>query len=279
MKTLILIAAMLTGQSLLQAADLDLVETDEAREAIELAREEVAKYTLYLDNDRNAKLRLRPEPILRWTNHLRRRFYSDVFIWTHDGRPEAVATITNCYHGEYHAMETEAHSLSLTKFTATREDLPMWNPTDAGIELVRVPDAPAVANTPAQRLQQMRRIARQFSAISLRGPESFQLRLLSQPVYRYASTDPEVTDGAMFAFVKGTDPDIFLLIEARRTAEKTAWQYALARFNSHVSLRVSYNDRDVWTVPRLPGKSLKNPKSSYFAFQKRLSAIGGKESE
>jgi hypothetical protein len=276
MTTLLLVAVMLTGQPAPPSAEPESVEAAEAREAIELAQEEVAKYALYQGEDTEVKLQLRQEPILRWTNHLRRRFYGDVFIWTHHGRPEAVATITNSY-GEYHAMETEAHSLSLAKFTATREDQPMWNPSRAGIELSLVPDAPAVADVPAQRLQQMRGIARQFSAISSPGRQQLRLRFLPQPIYRYPSMSPEVTDGAMFVFANGTDPEIFLLLESRPAGAATRWQYALARFNSHVALQVFYNRQEVWTVPSLRGGEMKDLNSTYFAFQRRISEPRGQK--
>ncbi|MBC8354335.1 MAG: hypothetical protein H8E66_20260 [Planctomycetes bacterium] len=275
MTVIVLIATMLTAQS---SPERESVETAEAREAIELARVEVATYGFYLGEARETKFQLGPEPILRWTNHLRRRFYGDVFIWTYNGRPEAVATITNSYGG-YHAIETETHSLSLSKFTATRGDQPMWHPMSAGIELASVPDAPAVADAATRRLLQMRGIVRQFSAVSSPGPQQLQLRLLSQPVYRYASTVPDVIDGAMFVFANGTDPEIFLLLEARRTSEITSWQFAIARFNSHVALRVDYDEQSVWAVPRLRGGVLKNRDSTYFAFQRRIPDTSEKKND
>jgi hypothetical protein len=46
----------------------------------------------------------------------------------------------------------------------------------------------------------------------------WELRLLPHPLYRYESTDPDVVDGALFAFVTsaGTDPEALLAIEARK---------------------------------------------------------------
>lgn len=269
MTALVLISMMLIGQP---SPEPEAVELAEAREAMKLAREEVATYSFYLGETPDVKLQLQPEPILRWTNHLRRRFYGDVFVWTHEGRPEAIATITNSYGG-YHAMETEEHSLSLSKFTATRDQQPMWHPASSGIELKRVPNAAVVADVPARRLLQMRGMARQFSAVSSPGPKQLQLRMLSQPVYRYSSTAPEVVDGAMFVFANGTDPEIFLMLEARRSTEITSWQYAIARFNSHVALRMDYDNKSVWAVPRLRGGVLKNPDSTYFAFQRRITDV------
>ena len=61
-------------------------------------------------------------------------------------------------------------------------------------------------------------IAREFSATTRDAQENrWELRLLSQPIYRYESTDPDVLDGALFAIVTsaGTDPEAILLIETR----------------------------------------------------------------
>lgn len=265
MTGLLFLAAMLTGQPSGPAT----LELAEAGEAIELAREEVSKYGFHVGEANVAQLKLRNEPIMRWTNHLSRRFYGDVFVWTHNGRPEAVATITNCY-GRSHSIETEAHSLSLAGFTATRDGQPMWNPVRAGVKLTPFGNASEVADSPARRLQQMRSLARQFSAVLSPGPQEVQLRLLPQPVYRYASTNAEVIDGALFAFTKGTDPELFLMIEARPTGATSAWQYALARFNGHVAFRVSYDQQIAWTAQPLVGNVTKNPTSSYFTFHRRI---------
>ena len=42
------------------------------------------------------------------------------------------------------------------------------------------------------------------------------MRLLAQPIYRYENTKGDLIDGGLFVFVLGTDPEAFLLIEARR---------------------------------------------------------------
>ncbi len=55
-------------------------------------------------------------------------------------------------------------------------------------------------------------------------------------------------DGALFAIVHATDPEIFLQIEARKTGGGLQWQYALARFNS-VPLAVSHKGREIWNAP------------------------------
>ena len=49
-----------------------------------------------------------------------------------------------------------------------------------------------------------------------RAGEEQALRLLPKPLYRYERPDGPTSssDGALFAFVLGTDPEVFLLLEA-----------------------------------------------------------------
>ena len=58
------------------------------------------------------------------------------------------------------------------------------------------------ARSASQRLAQMRALTHDFSA-STRDAKGrrWELRLLPQPLYRFKSTDPDVLDGALFAFV------------------------------------------------------------------------------
>ena len=103
----------------------------------------------------------------------------------------------------------------------------------------------------------MREMTRDFSATSedLKG-KRWELRLLPQPLYRYESTDPDVLDGAVFAFVTsaGTDPEVILVIEARKppgSDRPPAWHYAIARF-SDLRLWVRHKGREVFTAPPIP---------------------------
>jgi hypothetical protein len=143
------------------------------------------------------------------------------------------------------------HSLSPTGLSAEREGALRWQPTKAGIALKNVPDAPRPAESAPRRLQQMRTLAGQFSVRLTDRRENTkgeqELRLLTQPLYRYPAGDGEVQDGALFAIVLGTDPEVFLLLEARGAAEKLSWQYGLARMNID-PMTVSYKDQEVWRV-------------------------------
>jgi hypothetical protein len=90
----------------------------------------------------------------------------------------------------------------------------------------------------------MRALAREFKASVDLENGGTQLRLLSQPLFRYESE----TDGALFAFVLTTDPEVLLIIDDRVGDLGHAWHYAFARMSNH-SLVAKHRDRDVWGVP------------------------------
>ena len=148
----------------------------------------------------------------------------------------------------------ELQSLSLTNLVAKRDKSVLWKCDQPGITLRDVPDAPATAETAPRRLRQMRAMADDFSAVLMDYRQNAKgerqtLRLLTKPLYRYSSPGAHVTDGAMFAFVLGTDAEVLLLLEARETKGASRWQYALARLNSD-ELVASFKEQEVWRVGR-----------------------------
>ncbi len=117
-----------------------------------------------------------------------------------------------------------------------------------------VPGATSPSESPVTRLRQMRALAREFTVEAKttadRSEVPKQLRPMTRPMFRYKSTDPIILDGALFAFVRGTDPELLLLIEARRTNSGAVWQFAPARMNS-VQFRLLHKSREVWSVPQI----------------------------
>lgn len=263
----LLVAFALSALGQPNAADAS--EKSESREAKANAEEEVAKYECFLQGNSLVKLTREPQAVLRWTNHLNRRFYGDIYVWTNHGRPEAVASITNVYSDTRHAMETEVHSLSLQPLKAERSGQVIWEPSQAGVQLRPIPGASLPADSPAARLRQLREYASRFTVSSQTREDRWQLRLLPRPVHRYASTDPLILDGALFAFTKGTDPDVFLVIEARRVGEVYQWQFAFARFTGSADLQASFDQSEVWKVSALASRSRRDPRGVYTSFARR----------
>ncbi len=146
-------------------------------------------------------------------------------------------------------MAFEVHSLSTERLVGILGTKEVWKSSRAGVEFKPVPVAPDPASSAAARLRQMRAISNDFIAEKTdRDDNSKQrMRLLTQPVFRYASKAANVTDGALFAFVEGTDPEVLLLLESQETDSGPVWHFALARMNS-TEFHVSYKDKEVWTV-------------------------------
>jgi hypothetical protein len=232
---------------------------------------EAATYSIYRDAARTQRLELKREPIYRWSNPTRVGGQEgDVFVWTYRGRPEVVASIFS--HPREGRQERrlchELHSLSESVLVVDRDSPNRWEPQAAGVELKPVPDAPAPADSPVQRGVQIRAMARDFSGRSLSDAgQAWELRLLPKPLYRYESTDPDVIDGAVFALVSsaGTDPEIILLIEARKTPQVARWTYGAARF-SDMSLWLKHKDHEVWSAIRGPENTFNYDAKHRFRF-------------
>ncbi|MBW3596394.1 MAG: hypothetical protein KY475_03855 [Planctomycetes bacterium] len=240
----------------------------EAEEARAVAKLLAGEYIFQFDKESGMELQREPEPVFRWLLQLDRRFYSDVYIWTHEGRPEVVAAITSVY-GRRRAMETEIHSLSAGLPLLRHREKVVWQPERPGIKLMPIPNAPRPGSTAASRLRQMRTMAAYYAVSAEYGKMSTEeLRLLPAPIYRYASESRRVTDGALFAFARGTDPEVFLMIEARKGEGGEVWQYALVRFVGHAALRAKRDGREIWQVDALPAKVNTDPKEPYFGLRK-----------
>src|SRR5262245_11751966 len=236
---------------------------------------QAAAYEFFLDENRMRRLELKQQPILTWTNAAD-NYMGGVFLWTYGGRPEVVGCIGSrqTAAGECIVFH-ELHSLSPDVIQPTRfgDGKRVWKPMQGGIELHDAEGGKEPADSERERLTQMRNLARSFRGWIKQDGDITELRLLPQPVFRYAAPTRDVIDGALFALVcKGTDPDILLILEDRDIRGQQAWRYTLARFNWH-ELWVQRNDQEVWRVEQ---SGLGNTSSfiSGRVSQTSLSAIG-----
>lgn len=203
--------------------------------------------------DAETPLALQTRALLSYSNPVRPDVqHGGVFLWTRDDRPAVIAAIWSAYHPEDRMRRSlcyEFHSLSdRTVKVPVSKDV-TWRTTEPGITWIRLPKAPKPAASRPLRLTQMRNLVADLSAAGK--PDEAELRLLRQPLYRYPDRESaEILDGAIFAFVLGTDPELFLLIEARKeaTAEDLTWHIAPARFSgTELSLRTG--NTVLWSNP------------------------------
>jgi hypothetical protein len=258
MRTLMLAALLFSNTSLkadeepVAAATSDQLEKERAAEALELCRKGAKEYRLFLDDARGTELELKTEPVLRWSNPSVGSIHGVVFVWTDRGRPAAIASIFKWFEPHNH-MAFEVHSLSQSSLLGKLGGTLAWNSSGPGVEFKPVPSAPTPAETAPPRLTQMRNISKDFTVEKAERDSDLQqrMRLLTQPIFRYESTRNGVIDGAIFAFVQGTDPEVFLLLESREKEGGSVWHYALARMNS-VVFRAGYKNQEVWTTDVVP---------------------------
>ncbi len=223
-------------------------------------RRSASRYRIVTVSEPPKELVLRPAPVLNWTNPLRGTVAGAVFVWVSDGRPEAVASLFRYTEEGKTVEDNEFQSLATSGLTASRDSETVWAPRTPGLRLSPIPNAPRPAATAAERLRQMHALAREFHAFFDLPRDQSELRLLPKPLYRYETKRPDLLDGALFAFVQTTDPEVLLVIEDRPVNGMPVWHYGIARM-SMVNLRAEHKGRKVWNVEW--ATDYHNPKEPY----------------
>jgi hypothetical protein len=233
-------------------ADAPPLAVDERQEQLKFFRSQVAELGLFRGNDAKEPQPLSPEPVLRYSNSEREIGSLDgaTFLWLQGARP--IAAVSYSIRRLNSDAYRECTSFSADPLVCRRGEQLVWSPKTGGLLTQKLAGAPAPAAGKVQRLTQMRELARRFTADCYhpRTEAATELRLLTQPLYRFADEQAEVLDGALFAFVVSNDPELFLLLEAvRRKGDSEAhWQYSLARMSSQ-KLAVRLEHKEIWTVP------------------------------
>jgi hypothetical protein len=244
---------MLFTLFLVLAAD-DRVESL-AKRMLPIYVKETDEYTLAVESAPRKELERTKQPVFEWTNPVRQGLQQGaVFLWLRDGRPAALGCIFSQPEGKTPGRRIihELHALDREKLLVSRPNaVNEWQPK-AGLARKEFPDAAAPAATPGARLVQMRRMAQEFTGhtVSQEG-QRWELRLLPAPLYRYPAAKAGVIDGALFTLVStaGTDPEVLLLLEARKEGDKIRWEYALGRFSDR-DLHVLRKDKEIWSSVR-----------------------------
>lgn len=146
-----------------------------------------------------------------------------------------------------------AASLSNSRMTLTLPSGREWTSSKPGVEWKALPTDLQPGNTPAARLRQLKNAARRFAATSfddMSAAGAQEMRLLNQPLHRYAAPDEGVVDAALFGLTNnGTNPDLVLAVEiVRDGSEQAEWRFAASQMTS-ARLQLRLDDQEVWTAP------------------------------
>lgn len=241
------------------------VNREQIDAALKLTQAAAREYDITIAGD-DRPVELKAEPILRWSNPAVGEIHGNVFLWTRRSRPMVVGSLYKWFTPHTH-MSHEFQSLAENPIAAKFHGAEVWKTSEAGLKFAPVPKAPAPAPTATSRLVQLKQLARNFSATKKEHDGSQgELRLLTQPIYRYAAPTEGVQDGALFTFVQGTDPELFLVVEARgELGNDASWQFGATRMNS-VELRLRYREADVWAVEAMPWHDIYSHRQIYTSF-------------
>jgi len=237
--------------------------------ALKLTKEAADKYEFTFGADGTTRAELMPEPVLKWSNPSAGEIHGNVYLWTVGGRPAVVGSIFKWFSPHTH-MSHEFHSLSEEPLRGKYPEQETWAADEPGLKFVAAPEMLSPAASKSQRLLQMREFARNCAGTKHERDNSLtKLRLLTQPIYRYEAPPAKVIDGALFTFVQGTDPELFLLLEARDEGDNQEWQFAVARMNS-VGLDLRYREREVWKAEVLASSDVYRHKQPYTSFMHKM---------
>jgi hypothetical protein len=247
-----LCALWLCGWPLLCTA-ADDIPADRVGELRREVLERTAREILITSTDPAVPKALEAKPLFRYDDHT--RGYVDAFVWRLGATGRPLAIITNELHPNYlgSGKKVVYDLLSLTSipFTAKSNHL-AWSPRSSAVEFVPYPEGPEPAESSAARLQQIKALARRFTAtqeVMEIDTVFVHLRLLPKEIERYAPTTAPRSDGAIFLFVNGRNPGMVLLIET----DGSKWFYGVGRLSMPSTLKVQLNGKEVWSRP--PGGS------------------------
>jgi len=249
---------------------------------LEFLKERVGQFEIQVGGDAARILKAGAEPILRWSNPVRDNFNDGViYLFFEKQRPRAIVTVWADFPMaklDQGNVFRELVSLSAEPLACHRDGNLLWSPKAGALVEQAFKEAPAPAARPTQRLTQMRDLARRFEAANYKMGSPSELRLLTQPLYRYPGEAGGVLDGGLFAFAEGNDPEVVLLLEAVQDSggKGHVWRYALGRMTSY-RVSVKFDKQEVftaqpyWANPRSPA----DPYSETFEGTFVLDPAGG----
>ena len=194
-----------------------------------------------------------PAPVFRYSDEERAIPDATLWIWTTNARPIALQKVEGNNHGGGQGWTICFTSLSEGLINAEWPTGRKYSSTKPGLTFRPIPEAEVPADNARARVAQIRTLKDRFTgrlAVNADGTGGSETRTIAKPLFEYADPKTKLRLGAIFGMsATGTNPDLLLLIEARRDADgKGRWEYATARMTS-TAVRVRLDDGEVWAEP------------------------------
>jgi hypothetical protein len=255
----------------------DPPDETERKVRLRIAEQHVGKIDVKLAENGDEVKRIE-RPLLTYGDLARDNADGTLWAWGLEGRPIAVLeTYHNTKSSSLRANAITLTGTQLIQATTPTPSMAVWQPRETQIEPLLFPDADAPDERQTLRTRQLKDLARRLSAHEFWDPDNsrFELRLLVQPVHRYADPKNKLHDGAVFVLAHGTNPEVLVLIEALGDSlAKSRWHYSLARLGS-AELHVAIDRKEVWKRDRTPGV-VGRPVDPYWLFMTAVPAAADK---
>jgi hypothetical protein len=232
-----------------------LGQSDDKKASLEALQKRVDTTRIFMlskdpNGDKREDSKLVEKPIFRYSDELRGIEDAAIWLWSAHGRPVAALKVERYREGRLKTPWLYCFaSLSSELVRAEWVDAKPFQARQPGTVWRQLDDKPG--STRAARLLQMREMARRFSAELLKdaeGKQRMQMRLLTQPLFRYEESE-EVLDGAVFGFTgTGTNPDALLLLDL---PSKGSWRFGIVGMTAE-GLRIRLQER-VYEFPFTAG--------------------------
>jgi|GEM_PF-1232209 len=188
-------------------------------------------FVLQADNEIPAVLQ--PEPLIKYGDETRNIKESTVWVWTHESIPVAFQKIeVNVWNGPEHPFWTfcmASLSEHRLKFSWPFRSEPFFSDP---VVFQPLPGDASLPSADALLQLKLRSEARKFSIIETHGKQTFETRLLPQPMMQFSGSKP-MRKGAVFGFAIGTNPDVQLILRGVPAGEQTLRaEYGMARMTS-----------------------------------------------
>ena len=260
------------------AAGQDQADEKAAQKAKQKQRsEELLKWTRsYSEKTRVAVLvngkeqigELKAEPVMRYSDEP--RFISDatLWVWSVNSRPVAVQKVE-----VNDVVAVPAWTICFGSFAETNVEVnwpsgQTFKSKEPGWVFQPIPDADPPADRAVTRSLQMRALSRRFPGKVESGtPDSTaEMRLLPKPTYEYFDPETKLPIGAVFSFASsGTNPTIFVVIEARRDKDgRLSWYHAHTRMTANTGL-LRLDDKTIWEF-----QEIKNENWTFFFLHREI---------
>ena len=188
--------------------------------------------------------------VFRWDNRERGSADGATALWYDESeRPIAIASIYPWNGNLVHDFDVIDRRRGLI---GKRNGRSFWDaPDKTAIKFKPVPGAKHPAESEKLRRLQLKAMAAEYSVTMTGwrgdGSDKERLRMLPTPVHRYGRkvAEPDLIDGAIFLFVKGTDPEAALVLEAHKHDGEYRWEYSLISQTSG-SLEATHRKKPIW---------------------------------